>query len=317
MKKNFAHTLLLLSFLIILVSCEEDITLDYAEYDPKMVVEGSIFSGEYAEVILTKSTGYFEEINLNDSTLIELFGIPVYVPTYLYNTVIFDATVVVSEGGQHDTLQLIPDLNVFPFVKYRGSKIKGEPGKSYDLTIEYDNQEYWAQTSIPLPVPIDSLWFEPAFQEEDSPGFIRGLFSDPKGVRNYYRIFSKTLGRDSTYVHPFVSIWDDTPFDGQDSIEFRIFHGDNKLEDPEDPNRFFFLPGEEVLIRMCSIDLPHYRFWVGYQQNSGGGGNPFANPAPVEGNIPNALGNWGGYGVYETSFFVDSLQVDSLNLKSP
>ncbi len=302
---------------VFLIACEEDITLKYGQYDSKMVVEGSIFSNEYARVILTRSRGYFEPVDLRDSTLIELFGISVYVPTYLYNTLILDAQVVVTDGTIYDTLQLVPDFNVFPYLKYIGTKIKGENGKSYQLIVEHEEQEFIAHTSIPYPVPIDTLWFETASEEEYSPGFLRGRFSDPIGERNYYRIFTKTLGRDSVFVQPWFSIWDDTGVDGKDSIEFRIFHGDNRMEDPENPDRFYFLQGEKVIVRMCSIDLPHYRFWFTYQQNAGGGGNPFANPAPIEGNVPNALGNWGGYGVYEVHFKIDSIPIDNPILKRP
>jgi hypothetical protein len=73
--------IVLISFL--LIGCEKDITLDFAEYEPKIVVEGSIFEGETPEVYLTRSTSYFDTLNVNETVTIDLFGLPLTVPKYL------------------------------------------------------------------------------------------------------------------------------------------------------------------------------------------------------------------------------------------
>ena len=48
---------------LLLISCQEEITLDLTQSEEKIVVEGSIENGFPPYVILTKSQGYFEGID--------------------------------------------------------------------------------------------------------------------------------------------------------------------------------------------------------------------------------------------------------------
>ena len=50
-------------FSILLISCEEEITLNLSQAENKLVVEGSIEPGFPPYVILTKNQGYFDPIN--------------------------------------------------------------------------------------------------------------------------------------------------------------------------------------------------------------------------------------------------------------
>lgn len=305
MKKELKIFISPLLFLLILflTSCEDDVTLEFQEYTPKIVVEGSIPQNEFARVILTRSTGYFDTIDQLETIIVDLGGFPVEVPKFLYDMVITDAKVAVSDGIITDSLQLSFNPDVFPYISYTGSIIKGEVGKDYFLTIEAEGQILSAQTSIPEPVPFDSLWFEPLSSAHDTLGYIHGSFNEPPETGNYYRIITKSPGRDSTFVHPWNSVFPDRNINGEEDVEFAVYHGDNKLEDPEDHTRWYFKTGEKVILRFCSIDFASYRFWYTYSQNAGGGGNPFAAPAQIESNITNGLGVWEGYS-YTDSLYV-------------
>jgi len=77
----------------LLVSCEQEITIDLPEYEPKLVVEGYIESGSYPFVTLSKSISYFEPIDTNVISNMYIGG--------------DEATVIVSGAEGVDTLQYL------------------------------------------------------------------------------------------------------------------------------------------------------------------------------------------------------------------
>ena len=305
---------MLIAVLFPFSSCEDDITFEFSNYEKKIVVEGVINQGEVPNLFLTWSSGYFDTLNINITRVYQLIeeGNFSELEKIFGSYVVSDAFVTVSNGILTDTLTLNLTPLTFPFINYIGSgKIIGEPGYSYTLDIVYHdsindlNYELFANTSIPEPVPIDSLWFEFRNPDEDSLGYIHGIFDDPQELGNYYRIFSRTEERDIDYVHPWNSVWNDRNINGEENINFQIYHGANTSDDPEDVNRWYFRLDEVVHVRLCAIDYEHFQFWYTYQQNAGGGGNPFASPSQIATNISGGLGIWGGYGIYDTLYIVE------------
>ncbi len=295
----------LLFFILIsfLISCEDDITFEFDGYDEQIVVDGYIEEGEFARVFLTRSRSFFDPI-YGDSVLITLDGMAFYVPELLSELLIVDASVFVTDGVTTDSLKLDIDQFTYPYVVYKGSKITGQVGKTYDLLIMADGKTLTASTTILPSVPIDSLWFEPLNENHDSMGYIHGIFDDPQESGNYYRIYSKSKGRDSVYVHPWNSVWHDRNINGKEDVEFAIYHGANDFEDKESISRWYFHIGEAVTVKLCAIDKASYDFWLSFQQNAGGSGNPFVAPAPTLSNIDGGLGIWSGYGIFKIDFKV-------------
>jgi hypothetical protein len=136
---------------------------------------------------------------------------------------------------------------------------------------------------------------------------------DPDTLGNYYRVFTKVLGRDSIYLRPYPSVIDDKFFNGQ-FCEYSLERGRNPLEDnlyndngldSAGVSRFYFRKGDKVVVKLCMIDAFHYDFWYSVEQQFITDGNPFASPITARTNISGgALGVWGGYGVY-----IDTLQI--------
>jgi hypothetical protein len=138
---------LLIPLLIIvfaLSSCEKEITIDIPKAEEKIVVEGWIDQNDYPIVFLTKNLPYFGTI---DSSM-------------LLNIIIQDATVIVSDGVNYDTLAKTYNTDYFPPIFYKGSKIKGEINKTYFLTVKAQGKTLTAKTTIPPPVYPDSVWFK-------------------------------------------------------------------------------------------------------------------------------------------------------------
>lgn len=275
---------ILLAF--IAFSCEKDITVNLPEVEDKIVVEGWIEQDHFATVALTRNSPYFEAV---DSAT-------------LANLIVMDAVVIVSDGIQSDHLSLSFDPSVFPPIVYKGDSLRGEIGKRYYLTIIADGKTLTATTTIPVPVAYDSIWFE-LDDGQDSLGFIYATVSDPAGVANYYRIFTKRLGRDARFIPTLGSVYDDKFFDGQ-TIDFGMARGIENFADdfsPDDEFRYFKV-GDTILVRSCSIDREHHAFWRAIESEVFSGGNPFVTPTSIPSNIEGGgLGVWGGYGAqYDT-----------------
>lgn len=268
--------------LFALSSCSKEIEIDLGEYEKKVVVEGYIENGEHAWCVLTYNQDYFGEIDISMSNLEQLMDI-----------FIVDATVVVSDGAVDDTLRFEVDPIileggfVWPPVRYKGSKIVGEVGRSYSLRVIYDEKEYTATTSIPSLYEIDTCWFElNPLAENDSLGNIWTIIHDNPNETNYYRYYTKRLGRDNYYAPGQMSIWDDRFFNGMD-FEFVIYRGRSIDRDygSDDPEAGYFKLGDTVTIKACMMDHDSFWFWytLGERQtlsNMRGG----------------ALGVWCGYG---------------------
>ena len=84
---------------MIVAGCQTEIDVEMPEYEPKLVIEGTIENGQPAIVMLSKSISYLAEIDLN----------------YLRDHVmITDAEVIVtSSDGESErlTFQFCPDPN--------------------------------------------------------------------------------------------------------------------------------------------------------------------------------------------------------------
>jgi len=289
-----------LIFIAALLSCEKEITVDLPRPELKIVIEGAIEEGEYPWVFVSRNSAYFDvfEFDISDQAILQ-------------KHLVLDATVIVSDGIITDTLELLLNPFVFPFFQYKGNTIKGEVNKSYSLTVIADGNVYTANTTIPQAVPIDSMKFKPE-TNQDTIGYVWIYLKDPDTVGNYYRVFTQIIGRDNTFTRPYPSVTDDKFFNGQ-KAEYSLYRGRDPLNDEFDDDnldkdgvpRWFFRVGDEVIVKLTTIDAEHYRFWYSVEQQYISDGNPFASPISVKSNISNgALGVWGGYGVFKDTILI-------------
>lgn len=279
-----------------IIGCEKEITVDLPVVDSKTVIEGAIEEGQYAWVFVTKTAAYFAPF---DSSV-------------AMNMIDKNARIIVTDGVLVDTLHLTIDPFTFPFLKYVGSIIKGQIGKRYWLRIETNGKVYTANTTIPQPVPLDSLVFKPDIGQ-DTLGYIWIYLKDPDTLGNYYRGFTKVLGKDPVFLHPYPSVYDDRFFNGQ-TAEYQLYRGRNPLEDSlyndngldsSGVSRFYYKRGETVVVKIAQIDAKHYEFWYSLEQQFMTEGNPFTSPASVKTNIEGgAIGVWGGYGASLDTFAI-------------
>ncbi len=265
-------------------ACEKEIEFDIPVSEPKYVIEGWIENGEVAKVIITRSAPYFDPI---DSAT-------------LANSLVTDAVVTVSDGISTENLVLGLNPASFPYIMYMGSTIKGEAGKTYSLNVQVDGNTFTAQTFLLPPVSFDSIWFK-VEPNEDSLGYVWASCQDEGSTTDWYRVFTKRLGKDPDFVPMLGSTWEDKYFNGQEFV-FSMFRGQASflMEPPEsEEGEFgFFKIGDSVVTKLAHIEFAVYDFWSAAESEIFSGGNPFSSPTKIPSNIQGgALGIWSGYSV--------------------
>ena len=286
--------------ILVLAACEKDITVNIPQADKKPVVEGNIFQGEVATVGITWSFPYFKPLTNIDPNN----------PGSLSEFLVLDATVTVSDGLITDTLHMTYDPKYFPPLIYKGSQLLGAPGKTYSLRIQFPGYDLSAITTIPYPVPLDSIGFK-LDGNQDSLGFAYMYFQEPPMVGNIYRLFSKrpsyndykptnAIGNsvldDQAYNGQYIEFWFNRP-DPQSNL---FYNPDDSTQTDNEDNGYWKL-GDTIMVRFCTIDRPSYDFIKTLEASAGTSGNPFSNPTTVKSNITggDALGGWVGYGVFD------------------
>lgn len=269
---------LIVSFLLMLVvACEKDIKVNLPEYKEKLVVEASIETGQPAQVFLSVTAPYFGNVSLADPTQFFIKG----------------ALVTVTDGFQTDTLKEVDPNTGYWYV---GTKIFGQVGGSYQLSINAKGKTYNAFTSILNPIALDSIYFK---WEEDSLGFMWGHLTEPAGSGNCYRWFAKRYARDLFYAAPMNSAFDDKFVDGK-SFDFayeRPAQPNQQQAYNDDPNRWYYKVGDTVVVKFCTIGRNELEFWQSYYSNQISNGNPFSAPTNIQSTITggDAIGAFCGY----------------------
>jgi len=275
---SYKFLIILLLSVFVFSSCEKEITIDLPKETPKIVIEGYIENGLPATVIITKSAPYFDPIDI----------------TTLLSSIVRNAKVKISDGTNSDILDTVKTSD-YPFFFYTGDTIIGEIGKTYILTVEIDGQTYKSQTTIQHPVAFDSIWFKMK-PDNDSIGDIFAVGTDNGAEYNYYRVFTKIINKDYTFIPIFGSVWDDKFFNGE-TFTVQLYHGiaSNIMNPDEDWSTSYKL-GDTVVTKLCTFDYESYTFWSAAESEIFSGGNPFSTTTSVPTNIKGgAIGCWTGY----------------------
>lgn len=277
----YLATLLVLCF----ISCKKNIDVKVPDYVQKLVVEGKIEAGAKPEVYLSYTAPYFGNITTN-----------------LQELAVQGAFVTVSDGTTTDTLT-DPFGHGYFYLDVNGSMV-GVAGKTYSLRIQLNGKTYTSQTTIYPQVKLDSLWFK--VLHDDSLGFVYAHLTEPGATQNQYRWLAQRIGKDQSFIAPLGSAFDDKFINGK-AFEFAYDRGvlQNSTA-PDDNNnvRGFFVKGDQVIVKFCTIGNPEFLFFRSYDANIVSNGNPFAAPTNLQSNITgeNVLGVWCGYNP-----FIDTL----------
>ncbi len=280
---------LLLSLLI--VSCEREIEIDLGENEETIVVEGIIEAGGNPRVLVSKNRGFFNNFPSDIVALLDTF-------------ILQDAEVSVSVGQDTFPLTFVFNLLEYPFAYYTTNALVGEVGKTYYLTVQALGKTATARTTIPPPVPVDSLYFGLNVFDvnEDSLGFLYATYKDPDTLGNAYRLYAKKSSEAQYFPvngaitnDDFINGKNVTFFSGQSNKPFAV-------QDTFIDQNFFYRLGDTIQIKFCSIGNREFEFYNTFEAALGTNGNPFASPIIIKSNIEGGLGVWCGQ-----SYFSDTL----------
>ena len=193
----------LFSITILFISCQEEITLDLPNGEQKIVVQGTIENGLPPYVILTKNQGYFEEIGINTYSNLFIDDVDSIKVWYVENEieVVKYLTKIPNELAEALTGEDIPlytSTDLLNYIYFNGDEYLineysfSKAERTYFLELNWNGKIVTAQTTIPSPTPLDSLWVEKSENsEKDYKCDIRAVYSDPADIQNNILIKSK------------------------------------------------------------------------------------------------------------------------------
>jgi len=265
--KKYAHILLLLA----MMACSKTEEVGRSQ----LVVEGWIENGQHPIVMVSESIGIATDREMDTKGILD------HIAKW--------AKVSISDGTRTEILTGIPDPEYFPPYIFTSSKITGEVGKSYTLKVEYKDYKMEATTRIPDPVPIEKVYVQSV---TDTTASLRVCFTDPPQTGQYYKIFTRTEGKDSHY-HPsaFTNVSDES-LDGYS--EMFIYSTQRLMDFVDFPNIHV---GDVLWIKLCTMERPGYLYWNNFEIMLASNMLNMFYENDLESNMEGALGYWTGYGV--------------------
>ena len=273
MYKRIVFFLLLMA---LVTACQEDIQNVYEE----IVVEGWIESGGAPIVMLTKTfTVTTQEETDEEGTVVLPWG-----------------KVTVSDGTETVNLTGGYDDRYFPPYIYSTSRMRGVPGRTYCLTVEYGNRMVTAQTTIPMPDSLEALTVSPC-AEADSMYQVTAYYNDNPVTKDYYMFFTRIFNKESRYYPSFLGLADDerlVPYNNKQVVQ----PGIHVLNSEKNRYKPYYHETDSVLIKFAKIDGTTYNIHKAYNEMVALSSNPvFSSDISMPTNIQGGLGFWCGYGV--------------------
>lgn len=262
--------------LLLLVACREK---ELPSAPPRLVVEGWIESGSHPVVTVTRTMSVVigEELDAGD----------------IAHNIIRHAKVTVSDGTQSWQLEGRINTDVFPPYRYSTDALTGEVGKTYSIRVEYQDYVVTGETTIPEPVPIDRAYVK---ELADGKATLACAFTDPAAPGNYYKVFTKTKGRDGDYIPVAFGMVADEDLT-QSQTEITIFSNMRVMENYVRPN---IEEGETVSVKLRTLTRESFLIWDAHERRVTGTAfslRPHDTSSVT--NLQGGLGYWVGYGASE------------------
>ncbi|WP_166384469.1 DUF4249 family protein [Polaribacter sp. 11A2H] len=253
----------------------------------KLTVEGQIEEGKFARISLTNSLqfkGIIDSVEVAKS-------------------IESKAKVVLSNGEVSEILTLKKDESRFPFLYYRSNLIKGEIGKTYDLSIQIRGKEFVSKTSVPKKAAVLNV----EFLDWKEDGIVYPDFKDIKLTINnsnleqkYFKIFIKNEKEEKFELAiPFIFSTENIATETFPLIVSYI------KTDKEGENENKIRINDVIEIQLISITKDQFYFWKSVEgdQTSILENASYANEVVT--NISNgAFGYWSGENISSFKFKV-------------
>lgn len=276
---NRLHTVLTLAvWTVMTVALATGCNRDVGPSDPTgIVVEGWIDSGRFPVVILTRPIVVTYEYQDLDQ---------------LENYLVRWARVAVSDGEREVVLTGHKDRFYYPPYIYTTTEMRGEPGKTYRLTVDCtDGTHAEAVTTIPQPATIDSFRIA-GTAASDTLRQLYAYIHDPHTEQCQYKLFTHVDRTPYGYMSAYLGLTRTDLL--QPNGEIGVNQGRLNQAKEFTP---YFTTGSSVTVKLARIDDTAYRYWRAFEDMADLSRNPlFPVTTNLNGNVKGGLGFWFGYG---------------------
>jgi hypothetical protein len=248
-------------------ACEKVIDIDLNDSNPQIVIQADLWSGTRDfSVKINKTRSFYkaddqELVNDADVELEEIGG---------------EKYSLSSEGGGLYTL----------------SNFTSSEGKTYKLTVAYENELYEAYSEMRQKVVLDSVNYEfiPGLFGQPGGYFVFMNYTDPPESGNFYRAYSWKNGEPQLTEDDF---WlNDDELTNGNSITIPLFTQAFEL-------------GDTVDIRFTSIDAEVYDYFLTLSDVARGSGNSAAPANPNTNWSNHALGYFAALNADEVNLIIE------------
>ncbi len=229
MKSRYIISLISITTVIVITSCEEVIDIDLNYDDPAFVVEALIYPDSVCSVRLTRTVSFF---TLEEPDIID------------------NAIITISDETSSEELQYSGDGY------YTGNSITGAEDSNYEIEIIHDGITYTGESYMPEKTNIVSL----SFDKYETHSTLNPLgetvftiiceFNDDPDTDNFYMI--KYLEDGEMIESNYFMLTEYDAIGGTFSIEGNIITFSESI----------FYEGGEVEVQLFSIDEPVYNYFA-------------------------------------------------------
>ncbi len=289
-------------------SCTKEVKVDIPGYEKKLVIDGSISTGQPPLILLSSSKDIYSETSQSAFLAGFVSGATVTVSDGTTSVVLDEVcTDNLPPGTEAFAAQLfgipVSQLANYHLCAYTSfnSVIFGQVGKTYNLTVVSDGKTYTASTMIVSPTSLDKVfWKSDTYPDY---GYSWATLSDPPGQYDAYmwevkRINKGTTGKpkDEFFMKTYTPVFDDSFFDG---LTFDFFYENPFSYHDSTFNQNYlgyYEIGDTVVVKLSKMDKNVYQFYEKKYVQLTTSGNPFATPTNIPTNIiGGALGVWAGF----------------------
>lgn len=255
------RNLYILLLLLLTLSCQKEIELDYRDIEPVVSIEGRV-TNEQVYVLITRTR------SMNDSVKGRGIG-----------------GAVVTISSEDGTEQLVYDARDGYYRPASG--MKGVPGRTYRLDVTLDGHQYAASSTMPRQAPIVSTQFIWQSLLDNGMLMYEMWATDPEpDVRNYYwyRVDRraqdpKVRQKQGTDAYRWSS------FDDRGAINARIYRDimcvNEEMMDGQDIEddqlKSILFDGDTITLQLMTIDRAMFEYYQSLSVGQRMGANPISN----------------------------------------
>lgn len=255
------RNLYILLLLLLTLSCQKEIELDYRDIEPVVSIEGRV-TNEQVYVLITRTR------SMNDSVKSRGIG-----------------GAVVTISSEDGTEQLVYDARDGYYRPASG--MKGVPGRTYRLDVTLDGHQYAASSTMPRQAPIVSTQFIWQPLLDNGMLMYEMWASDPEpDVRNYYWYRVDRRSKDpKVRQKQGTDAYRWSSFDDRGAINARIYRDimcvNEEMMDGQDIEddqlKSILFDGDTITLQLMTIDRAMFEYYQSLSVGQRMGANPISN----------------------------------------